>query len=93
MSQVDSFSRSYLEINEISADAINFLCFNGEPVVMADELSDDDTRVTQTLLESDLERFKAKETYRDLLKRLSIKRHGLTRYITGDGEFQRHCFS
>ena len=80
MNQVDAFSRAYLGDNEICADAINFLCFNGKQIVMANDLSDDDTRVTQTLLEQDLEHFKARETYRDLLMRLCVKRHGLTRY-------------
>ncbi len=46
MNQVDSFSHAYLGIGEICVDVINFICFDGKPVVKTDNLSGNDTRVT-----------------------------------------------
>ena len=81
MGKIDMYSRRYLNQKLIFADAVNYAVFNGKCVVKAEKLKDEDSRLTQSLLDKLDKSGSARERYRDLLKSACIKSDGRAWYM------------
>lgn len=79
MGSKDSYSKKFLQNNEVFADAFNMLIYNGQQIIRPDELTPLDTSEL-TIPYSD-KKFTEIQRYRDILKLLTAKRTDRVIYL------------
>ncbi len=71
----DEISTEYMKRNDVFADAFNMLVFDGKKVIKPDELQSLDPNLLALPFKEDNSRLKSLKRYRDVLKRLIIKKN------------------
>lgn len=79
MGKKDSSTKKLMQNNEIFADAFNLLVYNGKKVINPDDLQPLDT--TSLVIPFKNKESKAVQKYRDVLKKLVIKKNSYVAYV------------
>lgn len=88
MGTIDSESKNYFSDNSIFADTFNYLVYNGEEVIKADELTELDT--TELVIPYGNNARVPTQKYRDLLKLWEAKTDNNAIYIVLGAEIQNN---
>ncbi len=82
MGQKDSATKDYLADNDVFADAFNYLLYNGQQVIKAEDLQDAESAL---LLDNNPNAKTGKgkyvQRYRDVMKRFVMKSDGCCNYL------------
>ena len=71
----DEISTEYMKRNDVFADAFNMLVFDGKKVIKPDELQSLDPNLLTLPFKEDNSKVKSLKRYRDVLKKLIIKKN------------------
>lgn len=83
MGRKDIVTKNYMRVNEIFADAFNYLLYDGEPIIHSENLKEIDTTEIALISEKGQTQKKPKaiQRYRDVLKKAVMKQDGEMIYL------------